>query len=126
MNKTKIICTIGPACNDIEIIKDMIRAGMSVARFNMSHGDHESHKELINLVKQARYEMGVPVALMLDTRGPEIRIKQFKEGKVFLNKGQDFALTTEFVVGDSNIVSVTYDKLTGIVKKEPKFFLMMV
>ena len=78
MNKTKIVCTIGPACNDIETIKDMIRAGMDVARFNMSHGDHETHRAMINLVKQARYEMGLPISIMLDTRGPEIRIKQFK------------------------------------------------
>lgn len=123
MNKTKIVCTIGPACNDIEIIKDMIRAGMDVARFNMSHGTHESHEEMINIVKQARYEMGVPVAIMLDTKGPEIRIKQFKSGKVQLKKGQDFALTTEYVVGDSSIVSVTYDKLPEIVKKGTKILL---
>ena len=123
MNKTKIVCTIGPACSDIETIKDMIRAGMDVARFNMSHGTHESHKELINLVKQARYEMGVPVAIMLDTKGPEIRIKQFKDGSVVLKKGQDFALTTEYVVGDSSIVSVTYEKLPSILKKGTKILL---
>ena len=123
MNKTKIVCTIGPACKDIEIIKDMIRAGMDVARFNMSHGTHESHKEMIDIVKQARYEMGVPVAIMLDTKGPEIRIRQFADGKVDLKKGQDFALTTEYVVGDANIVSVTYDKLPQIVKKGTKILL---
>ena len=123
MNKTKIVCTIGPACSDIETIKDMIRAGMDVARFNMSHGTHESHKELIDLVKQARYEMGVPVAIMLDTKGPEIRIKQFKDGSVMLKKGQDFALTTEYVVGDSSIVSVTYEKLPSILKKGTKILL---
>lgn len=123
MNKTKIVCTIGPACSDIEIIKDMIRAGMDVARFNMSHGNHDTHREMMNLVKQARYEMGLPIAIMLDTRGPEIRIKQFKEGKVFLEQGQDFALTTENVVGDSSIVSVTYDKLPSIVKKGTKILL---
>ena len=123
MNKTKIVCTIGPACSDIETIKDMIRAGMDVARFNMSHGTHESHKELIDLVKQARYEMGVPVAIMLDTKGPEIRIRQFKDGKVILKKGQDFALTTEFVVGDASIVSVTYEKLPSILKTGTKILL---
>ena len=123
MNKTKIVCTIGPACSDIETIKDMIRAGMDVARFNMSHGTHESHKELIDLVKQARYEMGVPVAIMLDTKGPEIRIRQFKDGKVILKKGQDFALTTEYVVGDASIVSVTYDKLPSILKTGTKILL---
>lgn len=123
MNKTKIVCTIGPACSDIETIKDMIRAGMDVARFNMSHGNHESHRELINLVKQARYEMGLPVAIMLDTRGPEIRIKQFKNGKVNLVQGQDFALTIENTIGDESIVSVTYDKLPSIVKKGTKILL---
>lgn len=123
MNKTKIVCTIGPACSDIETIKDMIRAGMDVARFNMSHGTHESHKQLIDIVKQARYEMGVPVAIMLDTKGPEIRIRQFKDGKVTLKKGQDFALTTEYVLGDSSIVSVTYEKLPSILKKGTKVLL---
>ena len=123
MNKTKIVCTIGPACSDIETIKDMIRAGMDVARFNMSHGTHESHKELMDMVKQARFEMGVPIAIMLDTKGPEIRIRQFKNSKVLLKQGQDFALTTEYVVGDSSIVSVTYDKLPTIVKKGTKILL---
>ena len=123
MNKTKIVCTMGPACNDIEIIKDMMRAGMDVARFNMSHGTHESHRQLMNLVKQARFELGLPVAIMLDTRGPEIRIKQFKNGKVKLKQGQAFALTTELVEGDETIVSVTYDKLPSIVRKGTKILL---
>ena len=116
MNKTKIVCTIGPACSDLETLKDMMRAGMDVARFNMSHGTHESHRKLMDLVKQARYELGLPVAIMLDTKGPEIRIRQFKNGKVNLKKGQDFALTTELVEGDESIVSVTYNKLPDIVK----------
>lgn len=116
MNKTKIVCTIGPACSDLETLKDMMRAGMDVARFNMSHGTHESHRKLMDLVKQARYELGLPVAIMLDTKGPEIRIRQFKNGKVNLVKGQDFALTTELVEGDESIVSVTYNKLPDIVK----------
>ena len=123
MNKTKIVCTIGPSCSDIETIKEMIRAGMDVARFNMSHGNHDSHRALINLVKQARYELGLPVAIMLDTRGPEIRIKQFKNGKVNLKQGQDFALTTENLVGDETIVSVTYNKVPKIVKKGTKILL---
>lgn len=123
MNKTKIVCTIGPACSDLETLKDMIRAGMNVARFNMSHGTHESHRELMNLVKQARFELGVPVAIMLDTKGPEIRICQFKNGKVELKAGQDFALTTEKVVGDNSIVSVTYKKLPSIVQKGTRILL---
>ncbi len=123
MNKTKIVCTIGPACADVEIIKEMILSGMDVARFNMSHGTHESHRHLMNLVKQARFELGLPVAIMLDTRGPEIRIKQFKNGKIWLSEGQSFALTTENVLGDETIVSVTYEKLPDIVRKGTKILL---
>ena len=82
MNRTKIVCTIGPACANLETLKEMMLEGMDVARFNMSHGNHETHRKLMNLVKQARFELGLPVAIMLDTRGPEIRIKQFKNGKI--------------------------------------------
>lgn len=123
MNKTKIVCTMGPACNDLETIKDMMRAGMNVARFNMSHGTHESHKAQMDLVKQARYELGLPVAIMLDTKGPEIRIRQFKNGSVVLKPDQSFALTTERLMGDESIVSVTYDKLPTIVKEGTKILL---
>lgn len=123
MTKTKIVCTIGPACANLDTLKKMMQAGMNVARFNMSHGTHESHLEMINLVKQARYELGLPVAIMLDTKGPEIRIKQFENGSVNLEKGQSFALTTQNVVGDDSIVSVTYDKLPTIVKKGTKILL---
>ncbi len=123
MNKTKIVCTIGPACSDLEVLKDMMRSGMDVARFNMSHGTHDSHREMMNLVKQARFELGLPVAIMLDTKGPEIRICQFKNGKVTLKKGQDFALTTESVLGDNSIVSVTYKKLPSIVRKGTRILL---
>lgn len=123
MNKTKIVCTIGPSCNDVEILKDMMRAGMNVARFNMSHGNHESHKEMIDKVKQARFELGLPVAIMMDTKGPEIRIKQFEKGKVNLKVGQDFALTTQSVVGDNSIVSVTYMGLPEIVRKGTRILL---
>ena len=123
MNKTKIVCTIGPSCSDIDTLKEMMLAGMSVARFNMSHGTHESHKKLMDLVKQARFELGLPVAIMLDTKGPEIRIKQFKTGKVMLKNGQNFALTTENVAGDETIVSVTYEKLPAIVSKGTRILL---
>ncbi len=123
MNKTKIVCTIGPSCNDVEILKSMMLAGMNVARFNMSHGTHESHKEMIDKVKQARFELGLPVAIMLDTKGPEIRIKQFAKGKINLVVGQDFALTTQNVVGDNSIVSVTYAGLPEIVRKGTKILL---
>ncbi len=122
-NRTKIVCTIGPACSDEETLRQMMIAGMNVARFNMSHGNHESHRKLIDKVKKVRFELGLPVSIMIDTKGPEIRIKQFKHGKVNLVQGQDFALTTENLVGDSTIVSVTYDKLTEIVKVGTKILL---
>ena len=105
MNKTKIVCTMGPSCNDLETIKQMIKAGMDVARFNMSHGTHESHRAQMNLVKQARFELGLPVAIMLD------------------KKGQNFALTTELVTGDETVVSVTYSKLPEIVSPGTKILL---
>ena len=75
MNKTKIVCTIGPACSDEETLRQMMLAGMDVARFNMSHGTHDSHRELIDKVKKVRFELGLPVSIMIDTKGPEIRIK---------------------------------------------------
>ncbi len=96
---------------------------MNVARFSMSRGTHDSHRELIDMVKQARNELGLPVAIMLDTKGPEIRIRQFKNGKVMLKKGQNFALTTELVTGDNTIVSVSYKKLPSIVRKGTRILL---
>ena len=122
-NKTKIVCTIGPACANEDIIREMMLAGMNVARFNMSHGTHESHRELMNMVKKVRFELGLPVSIMLDTKGPEVRIKQFKKGKVNLVEGEKFVLTTENVIGDDSIVAVTYDRLPSIVKKGTRILL---
>lgn len=122
-NKTKIVCTIGPACSDEETLRQMMLAGMNVARFNMSHGTHESHRELIDKVKKVRFELGLPVSIMIDTKGPEIRIKQFKNGKIKLVPNQDFAITTENVEGDETIVSVTYDKFPEIVKPGTRILL---
>lgn len=122
-NKTKIVCTIGPACADEETLREMMLAGMDVARFNMSHGTHESHRKLMNMVKKVRFELGLPVAIMLDTKGPEVRIRQFKNGSVFLKEGATFAITTENVLGDESIVSVTYEKLPEIVKKGTRILL---
>ncbi len=115
MRKTKIVCTIGPACEDKETLKKMILAGMNVARFNLSHGTHASHHAMIENLKKARSELGVPVAIMIDTKGPEIRIKQFEKGSVNLVKGQNFSLTTRNVLGNENGVSVTLPSLTKIV-----------
>lgn len=111
IRKTKIIATLGPACNSEEKISELIDAGMNVARFNFSHGDHASHQETVNKIKAVREKSGEPVALLLDTKGPEFRVKQFKNGKVNLTHNQEFILTVYDVDGDETQVSVTYHNL---------------
>ncbi len=111
MRKTKIICTIGPACRNEETLIAMIRAGMNVARLNFSHGTHAEHLETINMLKKVREKLNVPLAIMLDTKGPEYRIKSFKDGSVFLNDGDEFTFTTDQIVGDEHKVSVSYPGL---------------
>ncbi len=123
MNKTKIVCSIGPTSDNVTVLEKMIDAGMNVARFNMSHGTHDSHKKLIDAVKRARENKKSPVAIMIDTKGPEIRVKQFENGKVFLKKDALFTLTTEDVVGNEQRVSVTYPKLPKILNKDAKILL---
>jgi len=116
MRKTKIICTLGPATDNPKVLRDMIRAGMNVARLNFSHGTHEDHLMRINAVKAARKELGVPLAIMLDTKGPEIRIKTFKGGPVMLNEGDTFTLTTRDTEGSNEIVSITHRTLPAYLK----------
>ncbi len=111
MRKTKIICTLGPAVDDEEMIRRLILAGMNAARFNFSHGTHDSHRAQLNKLKHVRDELGLPVATILDTKGPEIRIRAFREGKVELKKGGSFTLTTADCEGDETRVSVTYANL---------------
>ena len=111
MRKTKIICTIGPACENEKTLTEMCRAGMNVARLNFSHGTHEEHIEKIKLVKSVREKLDLPIAIMLDTKGPEYRIKTFKDGKITLNDGDVFTFTTDDVEGDQSRVSVTYKNL---------------
>ena len=111
MRKTKIICTIGPASDSEEVLTKMCRAGMNVARLNFSHGTHEEHKEKIDLIKRVREKLDLPIAIMLDTKGPEYRIKTFKNERITLKDGDKFTLTTEDVEGDETIVSVTYEHL---------------
>lgn len=111
MRKTKIVCTLGPATNDVEIMKQLIQNGMDAARINFSHGTYETHAETIAKLKQAREELNAPIPLILDTKGPEIRVKTFKEDKVRLEEDATFTLTTRDVQGDVNIVSVTYADL---------------
>ncbi|MDR1000896.1 MAG: pyruvate kinase [Clostridiales bacterium] len=116
MRKTKILATLGPTTNDTEVIKSLIRAGMNAARVNFSHGTYESHAEMINKLKEARDELDKPIPLVLDTKGPEIRIKKFAEDKIYLAQGDKFTLTTEDIVGDKSRVSVTYGNLPVDVK----------
>lgn len=108
MKKTKIICTIGPSCSDEETLVKMVKAGMNVARLNFSHGTFEEHEQRINLIKKIRKDLNVPIAILLDTKGPEYRIKTFKNGKVELENGDTFTLTSDDVEGDETIVSVSY------------------
>ena len=111
MRKTKIICTIGPASENEEILTQMCLAGMNVARLNFSHGSHEEHKKKIELVKKVRDKLDLPIAIMLDTKGPEYRIRTFAEGNVTLNEGDVFTFTTDEVEGDKTRVSVSYKGL---------------
>ncbi len=111
MRRTKIVCTLGPATNDVEIMKDLIRSGLDGARINFSHGTYESHTEIINKLKQAREELNAPIPLILDTKGPEIRLKTFDAEKYYLEKNAKFTLTTEDIVGNQEKVAVTYQDL---------------
>lgn len=111
MRKTKIVCTLGPATDNEDILRNMMAEGMDVARCNFSHGTHKDHKKRMDAVKKLRKELGKPVAILLDTKGPEVRVKNFKDGKVTLEEGQLFTLTSEEVEGTKDIVSVTYDRL---------------
>lgn len=111
MRKTKIICTLGPALDDPEILKRIFLTGMDVARLNFSHGTHEEHLVRINRFKMIRAELGKPAALLLDTKGPEIRLKKFKNGKIMLPTGAKFILTTEDIEGDEQRVAVTYQDI---------------
>ncbi|MEG1165692.1 MAG: pyruvate kinase, partial [Oscillospiraceae bacterium] len=111
MRRTKIICTLGPAVDDEATIRKLILAGMDAARFNFSHGTHESHLAQFTKLKNVRDEIGRPIAAILDTKGPEIRIKTFKTGSIELKRGDEFILTTAEAEGDSSRVSVTYVNL---------------
>jgi len=111
MRKTKIVCTLGPATDAPGVLRSMLLAGMNVARFNFSHGTHAEHKARLDALKALRAELNLPVAAMLDTRGPEIRLRTFAGGPVQLKAGQEFTLTTEDVPGDGTRCSVTYSEL---------------
>ena len=112
MRKTKIICTIGPSSEDPAVFKAMCLAGLNVARLNFSHGSHEEHQRKIDMIKKVRDELNLPIAIMLDTKGPEYRIKTFRDGKITLKDGDRFTFTTRDIVGEQQIVSVNY---TGLI-----------
>lgn len=114
MRKTKIVCTIGPACESEETLTQMCLAGMNVARLNFSHGTHEEHQARIDRIKRVRDSLGLPIAILLDTKGPEYRIKTFQNGPIQLKEGDEFTFTTEDVVGDQRRVSVSY---AGLIKE---------
>lgn len=111
MRKTKIICTLGPSTDDPHVLRELMLSGMDVARINMSHQTHESHLQRINMVKALREELGLPVAILIDTKGPEIRLGSFRENKVMLEPGSPFTLTTRTVDGDASIASISFTGL---------------
>ena len=111
MRKTKIVCTLGPSTDNEDVLKQLMLEGMNVARCNFSHGVYEEHKKRMDMVKKIRKEVKKPIAILLDTKGPEVRVKQFKDGKVTLQEGQLFTLTSEEMEGTQEKVSVTYNRL---------------
>ncbi|MDO4273179.1 MAG: pyruvate kinase [Eubacteriales bacterium] len=118
MKRTKIICTLGPATSKKTTLKSLMRSGMDIARFNFSHGSHEEHRERVDMIKNLREELNIPVGMLLDTKGPEIRTKLLKDGKkVTLETGSEFVLTTGDYVGDEHKVAITYETLHKDVKK---------
>jgi len=123
MRKTKIICTLGPAVDDEKILRSIIEEGMDVARLNFSHGSYEEHLNRVNLFKKVRKEVGKPVAMLLDTKGPEIRLGIFDGGGVELEANETFILTTQEILGNKEKVTVSYDKLPRYVKKGDRILL---
>ena len=111
MRKTKIVCTIGPASNSRKVFIKMCEAGLNVARLNFSHGTHEEHQAIIDMIKSVREELNIPIAIMLDTKGPEYRIGEFKNGKITVKEGGMFTFTTDDIIGDEHQVSVSYKGL---------------
>ena len=111
MKRTKIIATIGPTSESVSMLKELITHGMNVARLNFSHGTHDEHLQRINNIRQASAEVGIPVAIMLDTKGPEIRTGTLKENKITLTAGEIVTLTTADIIGDAKRFSINYNNL---------------
>ncbi len=117
MRKTKIICTLGPSTDDPAVLRELMLSGMDVARINMSHQNHDSHKQRIDMVKRLRGELGLPIAVLIDTKGPEIRLGSFSEPKVELKAGELFTLTTRQLEGDGSAASISFAGLPGDVSR---------
>ncbi|MGO1469664.1 MAG: pyruvate kinase [Tissierella sp.] len=113
MKKTKIVATIGPASESEEILRELFKNGLNVCRLNFSHGNHEEHKIRIETIKKVREELGLPIGIMLDTKGPEIRLGDFRDGAINLSQGDHFTLTTRDILGDKTIVNISYEGLPG-------------
>lgn len=123
MKKTKIVCTIGPSSDTYEVLKALVNEGMNVARLNFSHGTHQEHKKRIETIKKLRDDLDEPIGIMLDTKGPEIRIKTFKDGMIRIEQGQDFILTSEDIEGDNTKVSVTYKDIAKDLKQNDRVLI---
>lgn len=123
MKKTKIICTIGPSCENEDVIEEMVKAGMDTARMNFSHSTYEEHKARIDTVKKIRKKLNLPIGIMLDTKGPEIRLGTFEKGHIELLPEQHFTLTTDNIVGNEAKAFVTYKEITKYIKKDDKILI---
>ena len=123
MRKTKIVCTIGPASDSEEKLRELMLAGMNVARLNFSHGTHEEHKVRIDRIKKVREELGLPVAILLDTKGPEYRIRTFENDKIYLHDGDKFTFTTDEIVGNQERVAVSYKNLHNDLEVGSKIYV---
>ena len=123
MRKTKIICTLGPAVDDPEVLERLFLKGMDAARLNFSHGDHEEQRKRVINFKKIREKLGLPIPLLLDTKGPEIRIGRFKTGEATLMEGNAFVLTQEDILGDDTRVSISYKELYKDVSKGSRILI---
>ena len=123
MRKTKIVCTIGPSCSDEKTMRELCLAGMNVARLNFSHGNHKDYLDKIEKLKKVRKDLNMPLAILLDTKGPEYRIKTFENEKIFLEEGATFTFTTNDIIGNEKCVSVNYDGLPAEMEKGDKILV---
>lgn len=123
MRKTKIVCTLGPSTDNIETMRALAQAGMNVARMNFSHGSYDEHLGRLNMLRRVREELNMPIAALLDTKGPEIRVKTFEKGKVMIKEGDTFTLTTRDIIGNEKEVSITYEGLPHDVKEGTRLLL---